>query len=75
MQDKSALNHQEGGAHYREFIIQPVEYIYWNNIGYLEGNAIKYLTRWRLKNGVEDLRKARHYIDLLIEMEDKKNAR
>ena len=60
---------QEGGDHYRSMTIQPVEYIHRNNLGFCEGAVIKYVSRWRSKNGVEDLRKARHFIDLLIEME------
>jgi hypothetical protein len=44
-----------------------VEFCYKNNIPYLEATAIKYLCRWREKNGIEDLEKAKHYIDLLIE--------
>jgi len=60
---------QEGGDHYRSMTIQPVEYIHRNGIGFCEGAVIKYVSRWRSKNGVEDLRKARHFIDLLIEME------
>lgn len=71
MSDK-ALSTQVGGSHYKNLAIQPVEFIHKNGIGYMEGNAIKYLVRWRSKNGVEDLKKARHYIDLLIEMEEKK---
>jgi len=51
--------------------IQPVEYILRNKLGFCEGNVIKYITRWRLKNGREDLLKARHYIDMLIEDLDK----
>lgn len=65
----SALNHQEGGNHYRKLAIQPIEYIHANGIGFAEGCAIKYLTRWRDKGGIGDLRKARHFIELLIEME------
>lgn len=68
----SALQVQEGGQHYKDMKIQPVEFIHANGIGYFEGNVIKYVSRWKNKNGVEDLRKARHYIDLLIEMETKK---
>ena len=49
--------------------IQPAEYILTNKIGYAEGNVIKYVSRWRSKGGIEDLRKARHYLDLLIETE------
>ena len=67
----NALNAQVGGDHYKKLKIQPVEYIYANNIGYMEGNVIKYVTRWRDKNGVADLLKARHYIDLLMELEEK----
>ena len=66
-----ALQNQVGGGHYKDLKIQPVEYIHANKIGYFEGNVIKYVTRWRDKGGVEDLRKARHYIDLLIELETK----
>lgn len=67
----NALNTQVGGDHYKKLKIQPVEYIHANNIGYMEGNVIKYVTRWRDKNGVADLLKARHYIDLLLELEEK----
>lgn len=67
----SALTIQEGGNHYKDLAIQPVEYIHANDIPYMEGNIIKYVTRWRIKNGIADLRKARHYIDLLIELEEK----
>jgi len=67
----SALNTQVGGAHYKELAIQPVEYIHKNNIPFIEGSVIKYVTRWRNKGGVDDLRKAKHFLDLLIEMEEK----
>lgn len=70
----SALNDQVSGDHYKDKIIQPVEYIYLNNIGYMEGNVIKYITRWKDKGGVNDLRKAKHYIELLIELNEKKQA-
>lgn len=65
----SALSTQEGGDHYKKLKIQPVEYIHANGLGYFEGSVIKYVTRWRSKNGIADLRKARHFIDLLIELE------
>lgn len=70
----SALDVQVGGDHYKDKAIQPVEYIHANGIGFFEGNVIKYCTRWRGKGGLADLRKARHYIDLLIELEEKQNA-
>lgn len=60
---------QEGGTHYKTMSIQPVEFIHVNGLGFCEGNVIKYICRHKDKNGVEDLKKARHYIDLLIEME------
>ena len=67
----TALDNQVGGSHYKNLKIQPIEYIYANGIPYLEGNCIKYLTRWRSKGGLEDLKKAKHYIELLIELETK----
>lgn len=66
---EKALNTQIGGGHYKSMAIQPVEYIHKNNIPYIEGCVIKYISRWRNKNGIEDLKKARHFIDLLIEFE------
>ena len=63
-----ALNKQVGGNHYKHFTIQPVEFIIKNNIPFLEGNVIKYVVRHGFKNGVEDLKKAKHYIDLAIEL-------
>jgi len=60
---------QIGGTHYSQLKIQPVLYIHANGIGFCEGNVIKYVTRWRDKGGIADLEKARHYIDMLIELE------
>jgi hypothetical protein len=65
----SALDEQVGGEHYKNLTIQPVEYIHTNGIGYVEGCVIKYVTRWRSKGGLNDLLKARHYLDVLIELE------
>ena len=67
----SSLDMQVGGNHYKDMAIQPVEFIMQNGIGLMEGNAIKYLSRWRSKGGVEDLKKARHYLDMLIEFEER----
>ena len=63
------LNTQVAGDHYKNLKIQPVEYIHGNGIGFIEGSVIKYVTRWRDKGGIDDLRKARHFIDLLIDLE------
>jgi hypothetical protein len=70
----NALDVQVAGSHYKKHGIQPVEYIHTNKIGYFEGNVIKYVTRWRDKGGIADLEKAKHYIDLLIELEGKNNG-
>jgi hypothetical protein len=58
-----------GPGHYKDKTIQPWDFIVCNNLGYLEGNVVKYISRWRQKGGVEDLRKAKHYIEKLIEIE------
>jgi hypothetical protein len=64
----SANDKQMGGSHYLK-AIQPWDYIAANGLDFFEGNIVKYVTRWRQKGGVEDLRKARHYLDKLIELE------
>ena len=63
----SALDKQEGGSHYKDMAIQPVEFIVANNIPFREANVIKYVSRWQDKGGLEDLQKARHYLDMIIE--------
>jgi hypothetical protein len=65
----SALETQEGGQHYKQCKIQPIEFIHANGLPYIEGNIIKYIMRHKFKNGLEDLKKARHYLDILIELE------
>lgn len=67
----SANDTQVGGTHYMK-PIQPWDFIAANDIGFFEGNVIKYVTRWRDKAGVADLKKARHYLDKLIELEENK---
>lgn len=67
----SALDIQISGSHYKNYPIQPVEYIHANKIPFIEGCIIKYVTRWRDKGGVKDLEKAQHFIALLIELEEK----
>lgn len=71
MQTESAFATQVAGLHYKDLAIQPAEYCHRNHVGKLEGDVIYYVTRWRGKNGVEDLQKARHTLDLLIELETK----
>lgn len=62
-------NIQVGGNHYKNLVIQPAEYAYKNKLDFFQGNVVKYITRFRDKNGLEDLKKAKHFIDLLIQFE------
>ena len=65
---------QVGGDHYSKMAIQPWEVIQRGDLDFWEGNVIKYVMRYRAKNGLEDLKKARHYLDYLIEREQKNGA-
>ena len=60
---------QVGGSHYKDFKYETWDVIHDWKLGYFDGNAVKYLSRWRRKGGVDDLRKAKHYIEKLIELE------
>jgi len=71
---ENPLTKQVAGDHYKKLKIQPIEYIHANGIPFAEGCAIKYLTRWRDKGGIADLEKAKHFIELLIELEKKNEA-
>jgi len=66
---KDALHNQVGGGHYKGLAIQPVEYIHANELGYIEGCVVKYISRWRAKGGIQDLEKIKHFCDLLIQLE------
>ena len=55
--------------------IEPFDYIHDNNLGFAEGNVIKYITRWKQKNGIEDLYKAKRYIDMLIDKENNESGK
>lgn len=66
-EDLTPRNVQVGGDHYKTMKIQPYEYIVANNIGWLEGNAIKYISRYKQKGGRKDIEKAIHYLQLLLE--------
>jgi len=62
-----ALGVQVGGSHYKDMPIQPIEYILANNLGFCEGNIVKYITRYKAKGGSEDIKKVIHYSQLLLE--------
>lgn len=65
----SSFDEQVGGDHYKRLKIQPLEYALANNLGICEHAVIKYVSRWRDKGGADDLLKAKHYIELLLEFE------
>jgi hypothetical protein len=67
----SELDTQVDGDHYKKLAIQPIDYIHENGLGYIEGNVVKYVTRWKDKGGVSDLKKAAHYLGILIEKASK----
>lgn len=69
MKKQSALDVQVGGGHYKKFPIQPVEFCQINKIPFCESSVIKYVVRHGFKNGLEDLEKAKHFIDLCIQIE------
>jgi hypothetical protein len=66
---ESPLTRQEGGTHYKDMAIQPAEFIHRNRLDFCSGNVVKYVCRHRAKNGAQDLLKAMHYIELLLELE------
>ena len=63
----STFKTQIGGTHYKGFAIDPARFCIENGLGFAEGSAVKYVCRWKLKGGLEDLRKAKHYIEMLLE--------
>ena len=68
----SELDKQVGGSHYQDYAIQPLEFITKNKLSYIQGNIIKYVVRYEQKNGIEDLDKAIHYINILKEVSREK---
>ena len=66
-----ANNKQVGGSHYKKFKIEIWDFIEQNGIPYLEGNAIKYIARWREKGGRDDIKKAIHYLEKLLEVAER----
>lgn len=65
----STFDKQVAGDHYKSKKIQPIEYIYANQLGFCEGNAVKYITRHKEKGGKADIEKAIHYLQMLLELE------
>ena len=67
---RSKMNNQVGGVHYTKWKIEPWDYVIANDLDYFQGSIIKYITRWRDKGGVEDLKKAAHFLQKYIEVQD-----
>jgi len=65
--ENPALSNQVGGNHYKDMKIQPIEFITANNLGFIEGNVVKYICRHEAKNGAEDIKKVIHYCELLLQ--------
>lgn len=63
------LDKQEGGSHYKDCKIQPIEFIHANSLDFFQGNIVKYAARHKTKNGVEDLKKVIHYAELAIALQ------
>ena len=72
---KNPYLRQEGGSHYKDMKIQPAHFCHANGLGGLEFAAIKYICRWKNKNGIEDLKKAIHTLQILIYEEENKEAK
>ncbi len=68
---KTALDSQVAGDHYKNMKIQPIEFVQANELNYCEAGVIKYVCRHRNKNGAEDIKKAIHLLELLLELEYK----
>ena len=66
--DLKATDKQIGGKHYKQYKIQPIEFIVKNKLSFIQGCVIKYICRFENKNGIEDLEKIKHYCDLQIQL-------
>lgn len=63
------LDSQVQGNHYKDMPIQPVEFTHKNNLNFCQGSVVKYISRYKKKNGIEDLKKAKHFVELLAKLE------
>jgi hypothetical protein len=69
MKKQSAFKSQGGGKHYKSLAIQPAEFCQRNHLGFCEASVVKYVTRHKSKNGRQDIEKAIHFLNLLLEIE------
>lgn len=65
-----ALLYQEGGTHYKDMVIQPIQVIVAAKLTFIQGNILKYISRYERKNGIEDIKKCKHYAQLAIDLKD-----
>tara|TARA_R100000306_G_C4361315_1_gene135402 strand:+ start:229 stop:498 length:270 start_codon:yes stop_codon:yes gene_type:complete len=70
----SETNSATTPSYYGDYAIKPIDFIVNNDIPFAEGCVIKYVVRWKQKNGIEDLKKARVYLDKLIQLEEQKDG-
>ncbi|WP_455107133.1 DUF3310 domain-containing protein [Porphyromonas sp.] len=68
----SPLRQQIGGSHYKDMVFQPISLISLLDLDFFQGNVVKYVSRHRLKDGVRDLAKAKHYCQMAMELDGKK---
>jgi hypothetical protein len=68
LEKSEVLRTSHKGEHYHDFAIEPIQYIEANHLNFHQGNIVKYVTRYLLKDGIDDLKKARFYLDRLIEI-------
>ena len=70
MEQLKSLNDQIGGSHYKSLVMQPIEFIVKSNLSFIQGNIIKYITRYKNKNGKQDIEKCIHYANMAIDLKD-----
>lgn len=68
MNETNALQTQIGGTHYKNLVMQPIEFIIKAKLSFIQGNIVKYITRYKNKNGKQDIEKCIHYAKLAIEL-------
>ena len=69
LETSNPLQTQVGGNHYKDFKIQPIEFIHANNLDFMAANVVKYVVRATNKNGAQDIRKAIHYCQLILKLD------
>ena len=72
--ENNALNSQVGGSHYKDMLLQPIELIVALRCSFIQGCIIKYISRYKVKNGAEDIKKCIHYAQLAIQLGDKRKC-